>query len=161
MEVDSPRTTHLGPGEGRVLRAAGGELVTCKIAAEQTGGAYSLFEVTSRPGGGPPPHVQHREDECFYVLEGEFEFLAEEDILRVSAGSLVYVPRGTLHAHRNVGEGVGQLLISQTPGGSHERFYEEIGEEVADGKIAEIATKYGIEIVGKYGKQAKQETPLE
>ena len=156
MEVKDPRTTHLGPQEGRTLRSPGGELVIHKVSAEQTGGAYSLFEVAVRPGGGQPPHVQHREDECFYVLDGDFEFLADEETFRASTGSLVYVPKGTLHAHTNVGESVGRLLVSQTPGGSHEWFYKEIGEEVADGRIAEIATEYGIEIVGKYGKQAKQ-----
>ena len=45
-----------------------GDLVTYKVTSDQTGGAYSLFEVASQPGAGPPPHVQHREDEAFYVL---------------------------------------------------------------------------------------------
>jgi mannose-6-phosphate isomerase-like protein (cupin superfamily) len=61
---------HVPPGEGRTLWALG-ELVTYKVSSDQTGGAYSLFEVASRPGAGAPPHVQHREDESFYVLEGE------------------------------------------------------------------------------------------
>jgi mannose-6-phosphate isomerase-like protein (cupin superfamily) len=111
-----------------------GELVTYKVTAEQTGGAYSLFEVMSRPEeGGPPPHVQHREEEAFYVLEGEYEFLVEGRILRAGTGSLLYVPRGNLHAHRNVGEGVGRMLVNQTPGGLHERFFEEVGEPATDG----------------------------
>lgn len=51
------------------------------------------------------------------------------------------------------------MLVSQTPGGLHERFYEELGEEVWDPavppatqnppdfkKIAAIAVRYGIEI---------------
>ena len=137
-----------------------GELVTYKVTAEQTGGAYSLFEVMSWPEeGGPPPHVQHREDESFYVLEGEYEFLVEGRILRAGTGSLLYVPRGNLHAHRNVGEGVGKMLVSQTPGGLHERFFEEIGEEGRIGstpsvseepqdaeRMARIAAEYGIEM---------------
>jgi mannose-6-phosphate isomerase-like protein (cupin superfamily) len=86
-------------------------------ASEQTGGAYSLFEVTTQPQGGPPPHVQHREDESFYVLEGEYEFLDDGGSnMRAGAGTLIYVPRGNLHAHKNVGEGVGRMLVTQTPG---------------------------------------------
>ncbi|HWS82211.1 MAG TPA: cupin domain-containing protein, partial [Rubrobacter sp.] len=121
--------------------------------------AYSLFEIASPPGGGPPPHIQHREDESYYLLEGEYRFLVEGRAVRINAGSLIYVPRGTLHAHKNVGEGTGRLLLSQTPGGSHERFFEEIGEPAVDGsrppvqadqqhmeKIIAIATDYGIEI---------------
>ena len=135
-----------------------GELVTRKVAGEQTGGAYSIFEVVSQPQGGPPPHIQHREDECFYVLEGEYEFLVEGRTLRMPAGSLLYVPKGNLQAYRNVGEGTGRMLVNQTPGGLHERFFEDLGKPAEDTstpgpeeppnaqRIGAIATKYGIEI---------------
>ncbi len=151
--------THVPPGEGRSLWVLG-ELVTHKTARDQTGGAYSLFEVTTQPGEGPPPHVHHREDESFYVLEGEYEFFSGEGIIQVGAGSLLCVPRGALHAHKNVGEGVGRLLATQTPGGLYERFFEEVGEEV-DGHdggppafddqpdartVMEVAAAHGIEI---------------
>ena len=57
-------STHIRAGDGRSLRVLG-DIVTYKITSERTGGAYSLFEVVSEPGSGPPPHVQHREDEAF------------------------------------------------------------------------------------------------
>jgi quercetin dioxygenase-like cupin family protein len=154
---------HIPPDEGRSLWVLG-ELVTCKTTSEQTGGAYSLFEVTTQPHGGPPPHVQHREDESFYVLEGEYEFLVEGHTTRAGAGSLTYVPRGNLHAHKNLGEGASRMLVSQTPGGLHECFFKEIGEPAMDGvgppvegpqgmaRIAAIAVKYGIEIPSSLGR---------
>jgi quercetin dioxygenase-like cupin family protein len=155
VEMD---VTHVPPGEGRSLWVLG-ELVTFKTTSEQTGGAYSLFEVTTQPGVGPPPHVQHREDESFYVLEGDYEFLVEGRTIRAGAGSLIYVPRGALHAHKNVGKTTGRMLVSQTPGGLHERFFAEIGEPAMNGsrpsvsvgpqdmrRIIAIAVKYGIEI---------------
>jgi quercetin dioxygenase-like cupin family protein len=130
VEMD---VTHVPPGEGRSLWVLG-ELVTYKTTSEQTGGAYSLFEVTTQPGGGVLPHVQHREDESFYILHGEYEFLDDGGgPTRVDVESLVYVLRDNLHAHRNVGTTTGRMLISQTPGGSHERFFEEIGEPAMDG----------------------------
>ena len=61
---------YLPPGEGRRSLRVFGELVTCKVTSDQTSGAYTLFEATTPPGAGPPPHVHHREDESFYVLEG-------------------------------------------------------------------------------------------
>ena len=150
--------THVRPGEGRSLWVLG-ELVTYKTTSEQTGGAYSLFEVATHPGAGPPPHVQHREDESFYVLRGEFEFVVEGRTISAGVGSLIYVPKGNLHAHKNVGKGVGSMLVSQTPGGLCEHFFEEVGKPVNDeggplvfedqpdvGRIVEVAAKYGIEI---------------
>jgi quercetin dioxygenase-like cupin family protein len=157
VEEKDHSTTQVGPREGRLLWVLG-ELVTRKVASEQTGGAYSLFEVVTQPQVGPPPHIQHREDECFYVLEGEYEFLVEGRTLRMPAGSLLYVPKGNLHAHKNVGEGTGRMLVSQTPGGLHERFFEELGEPAKDTlspvseeppnvqRIGTFAAKYGIEI---------------
>ena len=159
-ETSKKGIAHVRPAEGiRSLRVLG-ELVTCKVTSDQTGGAYSLFEVTTQPGEGPPPHVHHREDEAFYVLEGEYEFLSGEENIRVGAGSLLCVPRGALHAHKNVGEYVGRLLATQTPGGLYEHFFEEVGEAVDsyedgppafenqpdDRMITEVAAEHGIEI---------------
>jgi mannose-6-phosphate isomerase-like protein (cupin superfamily) len=150
---------HLLPGEGVRSLWVLGELVTRKVPSRRTGGAYALFEATTQPGAGPPPHVQHREDESFYVLEGAYEFLVEGRTLRAGVGSLLYVPKGTLHAHENVGEGVGRLLMTQMPGGLYERFFEEVGKPMNGGagltsfeeqpdveRIVEIAAAYGIEI---------------
>ena len=74
-ESIAKEVTQIPPGEGTRSLWVLGELLTHKIPSRRTGGAYSLFEVSTQPGVGPPPHVQHREDECFYVLEGEYEFL--------------------------------------------------------------------------------------
>ena len=138
---------HVPPDEGRSQWVLG-ELVTYKTTSEQTGGAYSLFEVKTSPGGGPPPHVQHREDESLYVLEGEFDFLVEGRTIRAGAGALIYIPKGNLHAHKNVGEGAGRLLVTQTPGGLYERFFESlVFEDQPDvARILALAARYGIEI---------------
>ena len=160
--------SHVAPGEGSKSLRVLGELVTYKITSDRTGGAYSLFEVMTEPGSGPPPHVQHREDEAFYVLKGEYEFLVEDRIIDAGAGSLIYVPKGNLHAHINVGEGTARMLVSQTPGGLHERFLAEIGEPATDEprrpgfagsqdmrKMAAIAAEYGIEMPAPPGGEVE------
>lgn len=155
-EIEGRGAAYVRPGEGRAVWVPGGQLLTYKVTAEQTGGAYSLFEGTVPPQYGTPPHIHHREDESFYVVEGEFEFLRDGETVRAGAGSLVYVPRGSLHAFKNVGEGRGRLLMSQTPGGLHERFFEEVGEEATDRTtppaakdepdLVAVAAKYGTEV---------------
>ncbi len=168
MELRDPSSTsssavHVGPAEGQALRMAGLQLVTRKVSSEQTGGAYSLFEVAVAPKGGSAPHVQHREDECFYVLEGEFEFLVEGARIEAGPSSLVYVPKGNLHAFRNTGETTGRMLVSQTPGGLYEGFVEEVGEPATDEnappppeteeppeeaeRLAAVGAEYGVEMV--------------
>ena len=144
---------HIPLGEGRSQWVLG-ELVTYKTTSEQTGGAYSLFEVETSPGGGPPPHVQHREDESLYVLEGEYEFVIEGRAIRAGAGTLIYIPKGNLHAHRNVGESAGRLLITQTPGGLYERFFESLVLETDGTRIPALAARYGIEITKGDNREA-------
>ncbi len=60
---------HVPPGEGEALWVFG-ELQTYKLAGEDTGGAFTAFEVTAAPHSAPPPHIHHQADETFYVLEG-------------------------------------------------------------------------------------------
>ena len=152
---------HVGPGGGRAVRMPGARLVTRKVSGEQTGGAYSLFEVEVGPGGGEGPQVQHREDESFYVLEGRFELVVEGSKVEVGPGSLAYVSRGNLHAYRNAGDVTGRMLVSQTPGGAYECFVEKVGQPVADGRIrpeeapnakrsAAVGTEYGLEMVPSF-----------
>ena len=164
MEMKDPSGTssavHVAPAEGRAVWMPGLQLLTLKVSGEQTGGAYSLFEVAVAPEGGSQPHVQHREDECFYVLEGRFEFLHEDVRIAAGPGSLVYVPKGNLHAFENVGETTGRLLVSQTPGGVYEGFVEEVGEPATGEttppamedqpnaeRLVVIGTEYGVEMV--------------
>ena len=98
------------------------------------------------------------------MLEGEFEFSSGEGPIRVGAGSLLDVPKGSLHAHENVGEGVGRMLVSQTPGGLYELFVEEVGRPVDGegglpdfedpsevGSIEEVPAKCRIEIAPPKG----------
>jgi quercetin dioxygenase-like cupin family protein len=161
---------HIPSGEGSRSLWVLSELVMCKITTHQTGGAYSLFEVATEPGTGPPPHIQHREDEAFYVTEGEYEFVVEGRTINAGAGSLIYVPKGNLHAHINVGEKPARMLVSQTPGGLHEQFFEDIGEERNDratarvldnppdlNRIARIAAEYGIEMTSPGGSSSARE----
>lgn len=130
-------------------------LITFKLTGEETDGALALVDSWVMPHSGPPLHIHEREDETFYVIEGEFEFLAGEATIRVGAGSVVYGPRGIPHTYRNTGDGAGRFLTLITPAG-FEGFFRELGEPVSDpsepppvtsGKIKKMLTispRYGI-----------------
>jgi len=110
------------------------------------------------PQVGPPPHIHHTQDETFYVLEGEMEFVTEErtTTTRATAGSFVHIPKGMLRAYKNVGNGPARAIVLFTPGG-FEGFFEEMGEPVTDPsmppegepeaeRLVATAAKYGCEI---------------
>ncbi len=136
------------------------DIVTVKALAADTGGAYSLFECRTAPAQGTLPHRQRYEEETFYVLEGTYTFVLDDQRIEVHPGDYVFVPRGTIHAFTNTGETVGRVLVLVTPGGIHERFFTELGEPVPPSTlptappgepdvchIVAVAQKYGIEIL--------------
>lgn len=64
---------HLGSGGGKAMWLLT-DLHTLKLTGADTNGAFTLSELLAGPEIGPPPHIHHREDESFYVLEGAFDF---------------------------------------------------------------------------------------
>ena len=108
-----------------------GSLYTFKARGQQTGGAYAIVEATVLPGSGPPPHVHHAEDECFYVLDGEFSFLYEDRTIRGGQGTFLRVPKGVLHTFRNAGNEPARVLLVVSPAGLDE-FWERVGLPAGD-----------------------------
>jgi quercetin dioxygenase-like cupin family protein len=91
--------------------------------AADTGGAYSLMEVTARPGAEPPPHVHTGEDEAFYILDGAWTFRCGPTITDAGPGTLLFLPRGLMHgftAHTDVC----RALVIMSPGGLEATFRE-------------------------------------
>jgi len=84
-------------------------------SSEQTGGAFSLLEELCPMQSGPPPHT-HEQDEALYIMDGEITVQTEDWVSAVGAGSLVYIPRGTVHSFR-VDSQTARLLNFYLPGG--------------------------------------------
>src|SRR6478672_5554618 len=73
-------------------------LTTNLAEKKDTDGAFCLVEATLAPGNEPPPHLHTREDELFYVLEGEFDVHVGKEAFKVETGECVFLPRFTPHA---------------------------------------------------------------
>ena len=126
-----------------------GDHYTFLVTGEETGGAYFAMEALVPPGGGPPPHIHTREDETFYVLEGEIEFLLGEETILAGPGDFVNVPRQTVHRFLNVGAETARLVLTFTPAGIDRWFAEildaapnEIRPEDVPDNVDEVAARY-------------------
>ena len=128
MGAEHKSAAHAGPDEGERFLLVGAELISFKLRGE----AYSAFENATQSGyRGPPPHRHLRQDEGFYVLEGEFTFHVEGQAIPAPAGAMVNVPKGRLHTFENTGPGIGRFLGIVAPPGDFESFVEEVGERVS------------------------------
>lgn len=136
-------------GESQVLHAFGDE-IHIHLGARETGGLYTQFTDITPPGGGPPPHLHHTEDEWFHVLEGRAAFLKDGIWEEVPPGSTVYMPRGVVHTFKNIGEGPLKQLITVAPAGIEVYFArcaEEFGKPEGPSMENLLAISAGHDIV--------------
>src|SRR5438874_7957704 len=141
-------------GEGKKINVLGIPMVI-RIHGRDTGGVVSAVESHDVPGGGPPPHIHHREDETFQVLEGEYEWTVGEKTFVAQKGATIFAPRGTPHTYRYLGQTPGRLMWVIMQSG-FERFFEEIGalspqQQQDTPRVIEIGKKYGLEILPPSG----------
>jgi len=100
-----------------------------------TNGASSAVSQECPPGSVVPPHTHAGADELFHILDGDFEFWLEGRWTPVSAGSMIYAPRGLMHGFRNVGDTAGRLVAVYTPAG-FEQLLVEIGKLVDEERLS-------------------------
>lgn len=139
------------PDQARKLEAFG-TTIYVHFGGEQTGGRYTLFTEITPPGGGPPPHYHTEEDEWFVPLEGRVEFFLNGAWEEVPMGTVVFIPRNTVHTFRNCGEAPLKMLIHTSPSG-FETFFERCAAVFAKpgppdmARISEIGAEHGIHFV--------------
>ena len=144
------------PGEGKSV-AVVGDNYRFLATGDDTDGRYAMFEACVSPGGGPPPHIHSREEESFYVLEGEITFQVGDDRIVAKAGMFANMPIGSLHSFRNNTDRLARMIISVAPAGL-EKMFLEVGQPVTWGqqalppskaeidRLLAVAPSYGIEI---------------
>jgi mannose-6-phosphate isomerase-like protein (cupin superfamily) len=159
----STDVVYWGRGDGATFLATGKDI----------NGADTRFESVVAPGGGPPPHIHHHEDETFYLLERSLQLRLGESTVVAQAGDYMRVPRGMVHAFRNVGEHMARMLVRFVPGGVEDFFIEVyqpiIGlaapppESPADmiERIRRAAPRYDLEIVPSLESGADSEPGLD
>jgi len=142
---------------GRTVAVVGN---ICRFLAtgEDTNGLYAMCEAIVSPGGGPPPHIHSREEEGFYVMEGEITFQIGDDRIVAKAGTFANMPVGVPHSFKNESKESAKMLITIAPAGLEQMFFE-VGSALTPGatvapkptkvdidKLLATAPKYGIEI---------------
>lgn len=130
-----------------------GEPGLVKLAGGDTGAALTVLHFTVPKHSGPPLHRHSREDEWFYVLDGELTFEVDGDRFTAGPGTSALVPRGVAHTYQNYRDEPAHILVIETPSGL-ERFFEEVsahnkGLSQPDfARVGELAERYGLELLG-------------
>jgi quercetin dioxygenase-like cupin family protein len=113
MQMPEPLAVRKDEGEARWWFGA---LAEIKATAADSGGQMTIVEVTEHPGAEAPLHVHRRDDEGFWILEGEVTFEVGDQTIEATAGDYVFGPRDIPHRF-TVGDRGCRMLFILVPGG--------------------------------------------
>ena len=122
-----------GADQHETLEWLDGGLVRILLSAERTGGRLSLSRSTASAGSASPVYVHGKEDEIVVMLSGSGIYWVGEHRYELSAGGIVFVPRGVATAHRITADA--EKLTVTTPGGS-DAFFRQAGRDVSRARPA-------------------------
>lgn len=123
--------------------------VTILQSGADTGGSSALLDIHVPANGGPPPHIHTREDEVYFIKSGTFQFFMDGMCRQAGPGATLYMPKGHMHAFKNIAKVTGEQLLFVYPAGL-EQFFREVHDldlkmPVDFKKLNELSnTKYGI-----------------
>ena len=118
----------LTAGEGDSVSLRGTEVVF-KVRGDNAGGA-SCLEFIAAPGFDTGLHIHSKLEETFYVLDGEFELRAGEEVRRALPGSVMFVPPGVPHGFSNPTDAPAKLLLVMSPA-DFDRYFIELANILA------------------------------
>ena len=88
------------PAQGRTV-AVVGDIYRFLATGDDTNGKYAMWEAIVPPSGGPLPHVHNREEEGFFIIDGEITFQVGDKRIVATAGMFANMPVGTPHSFKN------------------------------------------------------------
>ena len=123
------------------------------LSGDQTEGTVAVFEDIVQPGVGPGRHIHHGQDETFFFLEGSFDVEVGGTLHHMRPGAVAFVPRGTVHAFKNVGETAGRLRYVLSPALRVEAMFRAFFDaqktaQLNEDVMRQIATDHGQSLVG-------------
>jgi quercetin dioxygenase-like cupin family protein len=134
------------------LNILGAEMLA-KLTNDDTDGRVAIFQQNVPPMSGPPLHRHSREDEWFYILDGQITIQVDGQRTILRAGGSAFAPRGTAHTFQNFGPAPARHLVMVTPGG-FQRFFEDLtllnrGLPAPDlVRVEKLMNQYGVELLG-------------
>ena len=122
QEKKRPEIVALKSGEPLEVVTYDGGTARFLATSSETNGAWSLVELTEKPGYKTRLHRHNYTDETYYVLEGVLTAKIADKTYELPAGSYIVIPRGTPHAQGNLGKVPVKVLLTMTPGGFEQSF---------------------------------------
>jgi quercetin dioxygenase-like cupin family protein len=110
--------------------------ITLLVDGEHTEGSTTMNRAHLATGSpGAPPHRHKHASEAIFVIDGSLDVLLGTEVQTLTAGDVVFIPAGTVHAFAPTSGHSADMLAVFTPG--QERFaYYRMLEQLHRGEIS-------------------------
>ncbi|MFD5266443.1 quercetin 2,3-dioxygenase [Streptomyces sp. NPDC058335] len=111
------------------------DLFTVYAGGEQTEGTFNFFTCEGPKGDTIPAHLHPDTYEVFFVTDGAVRLFVEDTAGEqyeklLTGGDFGFVPKNCPHAYRIERHGSRIVGVAAGPGGTFERFFENLGTPV-------------------------------
>lgn len=121
-----------------------------KVSSKDTDGELTIFEYTGHVKGGPGLHIHLKQDEIFFIVEGEYTFKTGDDIHHLKKGDTIFQPRGVPHTFAQTSD-TGKMYFIELPSGTMEDFFRKLstikGQPTLE-EMAKLSAEHDMKIVG-------------
>lgn len=137
-----------------------GELAIIHTTGKETNGKYCIVELYATKEGCPPWHIHHREDEGFYVIDGELTISVGDKTYKAKNGDYLLAPKDIPHTYSVDSPGHARILMICSPAGGFEDLVRALSTpatslvppkpesiEIDWEKVMNLAAQFGVEFV--------------
>jgi quercetin dioxygenase-like cupin family protein len=133
--------------EGRSVQVLGDQ-VRIKLASAASPHGMAIVVVDVPPGSGTPCVTHAKEEEVYFMLEGELFMHTPTERHTLQPGDMVHLPPGTPHGYRNPADSTARFL-AWTVGGPMDEFFTTMAQRVQAlprdlGAMQEVLQAFGV-----------------
>jgi len=146
--IKDPRVVLAGDDIESQNRSLGFSRISFKISTQETDGNFFLFEHSNLLPGGPPLHLHYKQEEWFYVIEGEVLVQIGEKRFQLKPGDSLLAPRKVPHTFAAVGATPAKMHVGYSPADKIEEFFRILANGKPPAWDAAFFRKYNCELLG-------------
>ncbi|MVM41047.1 cupin domain-containing protein [Spirosoma sp. HMF3257] len=124
--------------------------LSLKVSGKDTNEQLSTYYGTYKKNDGPPLHVHYKQDEEFYIVDGEVLFQVGNEKFTLKVGDTIYLPRNVPHTFLVLSE-TARLFFQTNPSGKTEAFFKklsQLGPKATMDEVQKLHLAHDLSIVG-------------
>lgn len=104
-----------------------GNVLKVIVPTTLTNNQYGLYEIEMEANArGPKLHYHKEMDETFIIREGILTVLTAKGEVTAEAGSVIHIPRLSVHGYNNNSDGIVKMTMIFNPGLGREDFFRKM-----------------------------------